>query len=215
MEFVRSRKPLPPRTIVLTFDDGFADFYSAAAPVMRRLGFPATLFVTTGYPGLYNTWPSQPRGVCRRRLLDWSQLRELAEEGFSVASHSVSHPALTELSPVELQRELAESRRELETRTGRSVDVFCYPYGRWNAEVRRAVEQEYQGACGASLGVVSPGSDAFALPRVDAYYLRHPRVFHSLFSGRFATYLAIRQVLRMARSRFRGKQILRAVGGST
>src|SRR5579859_7292887 len=57
------RKSLPERTVVVTFDDGFRDFYSSAAPVLRRLGLPATIFLPTNYCGRTNGWPGQPSWV--------------------------------------------------------------------------------------------------------------------------------------------------------
>ena len=67
---LKEHSPLPERTVVLTFDDGFSDFFSAAAPVLRRLKFPATIFVPTAFCGGTSGWPGQPDWVTPRPLLD-------------------------------------------------------------------------------------------------------------------------------------------------
>src|SRR5271157_1490874 len=93
-----NHKPLPERTVVLTFDDGFSNFYSSAAPVLRRLKFPATIFIPTGFCGRTNQWPTQASWVKPQGLLDWQQVAGLAQERFDFGAHSVSHSVLTDLS---------------------------------------------------------------------------------------------------------------------
>ncbi len=149
-----SRRPLPERTVVLTFDDGFHDFYTSAAPLLHRWGLPATVFLATGYCGRTNGWPGQPDWVDREPLLNWEHVAELARQGFSFGAHSVSHPVLTRLPVVEAQREILQCKAR---------------------------------------------SDLFALPRADAHYVRHRRLFRMLFTGRFLAYLATRRLIRRVR----------------
>lgn len=201
VDSVAGGKPLPPKTVVLTFDDGFADFYSQAAPVLRQFGFPATVFLPTAYCGRTNQWPGQPAWVPERPLMTWEQIRELAGNGYSFGAHSEHHPDLTAISCTEAEREIAGSRREIESRVGRPADYFCYPYGKWNAAVRELVARSYRGACATSAGAVELDADPHALPRVDAHYLRSPLWFGRLFTRRFLTYLAARRTVR----RLRGK----------
>jgi peptidoglycan/xylan/chitin deacetylase (PgdA/CDA1 family) len=193
------RSPLPERTVVLTFDDGFADFYSSAAPVLQRLKLPATVFLPTGFCGRTNGWPGQAAWVTEHPLLDWPQVAELAQEGLGFGAHSISHPVLTALSAEEAEREIAGSKAELEERTGCRVEFFAYPYGRWSAAVRAAVSERYRGACATGAGVVQPEADPFALPRVDVHYLRRPAWFQTLFTARFLTYVATRRFIRRVR----------------
>jgi peptidoglycan/xylan/chitin deacetylase (PgdA/CDA1 family) len=191
--------PLPPRAVVLTFDDGFSDFHSEAAPILKRLGLPATVFLPTAFCGKTNGWPGQPGWVEQQPLMGWEMIRELAEEGFTFGAHSVSHPVLTELSASDLERELVQSRSEVESRTGRKSEFFCYPYGRWNPGVREAVRQHYRGACSTAAGLVTADSDVLALPRVDAHYVRSPVCFRSVFSPAFRVYLGTRRLIRRVR----------------
>jgi len=199
------RRPLPERTVVLTFDDGFSDFYSSAAPVLRKLKLPATLFVLTGLCGKTRDGPAQEiAGIMRRPVLDWQQVAELAQQGFELGAHSVSHPVLPDLAAEEAKREIADSRAELQQRTGQAVDFFAYPYGRWSPAVRAVVQEHYRGACSTGAGVVQPDADPFALPRVDVHYLRRPAWFRTLFTTRFLTYVAGRRFIRRIRNQPEG-----------
>jgi len=194
-----SRRPLPERTVVLTFDDGFHDFYTSAAPLLHRWGLPATVFLATGYCGRTNGWPGQPDWVDREPLLNWEHVAELARQGFSFGAHSVSHPVLTRLPVVEAQREILQCKAQIEERVGRTVEFFSYPYGCWNPAVRSMVNQHYKGACATVARAINSGSDLFALPRADAHYVRHRRLFRMLFTGRFLAYLATRRLIRRVR----------------
>ncbi len=198
------RKPLPERTLALTFDDGFLDFHTHAAPVLLRLNLPAIVFLPIAHVGGRNDWAGQPTWVTKQLLMDWPQVRELADQGICFGSHSVSHADLTALAPTELKYELEKSKREIELRVNRAVDFLCYPYGRWNADVRAVVARNYRGACSTGAGVVEPDADPFALPRVDAHYVRHPRWFQCLFTRRFEAYIAARRMIRRLRGQPEG-----------
>lgn len=194
-----SHSPLPERTVVLTFDDGFRDFYTTAAPLLHRCGLPATVFLPTGYCGRTNGWPGQPAWVDQQPLLSWEQVAELARQGFSFGAHSVSHPVLTKLPVVEAQLEIIQCKTQIQERVGQPVEFFCYPYGRWNPTVRNMINQHYKGACATIARAISPGSDRFALPRADAHYLRRRGLFRTLFTRRLLAYLAARRLVRRIR----------------
>lgn len=199
-----SRRPLPERAIVLTFDDGFLDFYSDAAPLLIRHGFPATVFLPVQFCGRTNAWPGQPSWVEPQALMNWVQVQELAREGISFGSHGVTHRAFTELTAEELETELASSKKAIAEQTGRAVPFLCYPYGRWNATVTKAAARHFDGACATSAAAVRADSDPFALPRVDAHYLRDASRFRSLFTGGFRGYLALRRWIRRLRGQPEG-----------
>lgn len=192
------RTALPKRTVALTFDDGYRDFYSSAAPVLRRLKMPATIFLPTGFCG----GGSRPGNRAWRpdsALLDWKEVADLAREGFEFGGHSVSHSDLTALTGEEALREIRDSQSEIEERTGRTVNFFAYPYGRWSAAIRTIVQHQYWGACSTGAGVVQSEADPFALPRVDAHYLRRPASLHMMFTSRFLAYVATRRLIRRIR----------------
>ena len=123
------------RTVVVTFDDAHRSVLDGARPVLDELGVPATVFVPTDYAGTdelmgwrgYDPWLGTEHEH-ELRCLSWEELRDLADAGWEVASHTCSHPRLTELDDDALERELVESRRVCETRLGRACVSFAYPY---------------------------------------------------------------------------------------
>lgn len=195
---------LVPRSVILTFDDGYADFYTHAAPLLRKHRLPATVFLPTDYIGRSNSWPGQPGWVKEEPLMSWEQIGELAQAGMDFGSHTVSHPDLTALPPEQVERELAESKRQIEQRTGREVAHFCYPYGKWNPAVRDAVMRHYRSACSTIAGTVRASADQLLLPRVDAHYLRDSRWFRAMFTRRFEAYIAARRLVRRMRGQPEG-----------
>jgi peptidoglycan/xylan/chitin deacetylase (PgdA/CDA1 family) len=154
------------RPIVLTLDDGFADFDTQALPVLRRYGFGATLFVTTGFVGGTSRWLAS-EGEAARELLGWRQLAEIAREGIEIGAHTHSHPELDMLSLALARAEILESKRSLESHLGQTVLTFAYPYGYSTTGVRAAVrEAGFQSACVVGYAMSSAREDVFALSRL-------------------------------------------------
>jgi peptidoglycan/xylan/chitin deacetylase (PgdA/CDA1 family) len=120
------RRALPGKPIVLTFDDGYADFDTFARPLLEHYGFQATLFVVTERVGATNTWDS---AIEELPLMDWDVLRRLSRSGFAIGAHSATHPPLTALPDAEVARELARSRRTLLMELGHVPTTFAAPYG--------------------------------------------------------------------------------------
>jgi peptidoglycan/xylan/chitin deacetylase (PgdA/CDA1 family) len=154
---------LPERSVVLTFDDGFADFHETALPLLQRYSFTATVFVTTG-------WIRDARqraGSHPGRMLSWSQLTEAASAGIEIGAHSHQHPQLDQLGRPMLLSELADSKAALEDGLGTAVPGLAYPFGYSNANVRVAARDlgySYAYAVGNRLPGQKP--DIFALPRL-------------------------------------------------
>ncbi|MBC6459320.1 polysaccharide deacetylase family protein [Actinomadura sp. HBU206391] len=153
------------RPIVITFDDGYADFHERALPVLEHLGFTATVFVTTGW--LADAGPDAA-GRPLDRTLNWSQTREAAAHGIEIGGHSHSHPQLDQLPGGSLRDELIRSRGLLEDRLGVQVRAMAYPYGYSSARVRQAVlHTGYRSACAVANEVAVRGRhDRLALPRL-------------------------------------------------
>jgi peptidoglycan/xylan/chitin deacetylase (PgdA/CDA1 family) len=117
----------PPRhSVVLTFDDGFADAHSTAWPLLRERGMTATLFVVTDQVGQVPSWrnaaPVAP-------LLDWGQTREMARDGWEFGSHTASHLDVRTATDDEIYEELVRSKGALEEQVETEVVSFAYPYG--------------------------------------------------------------------------------------
>ena len=109
------------RPVVITFDDGFEDFYSAAFPILERYGFKATVFLTSALIG--KTF------VTGRQCLSAGEIKELAGKGIEFGSHTVNHPQLRALSKDEIINELTGSKAAIEDLIGAPVSLFSYPYG--------------------------------------------------------------------------------------
>ena len=126
------RTPLPPRAVLITFDDGYLDNLENAAPVLRRHGFPAVLFAPIGYLGATRPLPHDEhlatRGIVNRTL-DWSELAELERAGIRVESHGIGHRPLADLEVDEAAREITLSKLRLEEALGRPVRAFAYVKG--------------------------------------------------------------------------------------
>ncbi len=156
--------PLPERAVVLTFDDGFADFHERALPLLRQYGYTATLFVTTGWIA-----DASRRATGRRpgRMLTWSQIIEAAADGIEIGAHSHRHPQLDQLGRNRLRAELTVSKGLLEDALGTPVPGLAYPFGYSSAQVRRAaIDVGYAYACAVGNVVAGPRRDPFALPRL-------------------------------------------------
>ncbi|MFI7414736.1 polysaccharide deacetylase family protein [Streptomyces sp. NPDC049627] len=146
----------------LTFDDGYADFVTAALPVLRRHGFTATVFVLSGRVGGENAW--EPTGP-RKPLLDEDGIRRAAAAGMEIASHGLTHVDLTTAPEDVLHSEADDSRHRLAALIGDDVEGFCYPYGRIDERAAAAVRRAgYRYACSIAPGPAGCGD--FALPRI-------------------------------------------------
>jgi peptidoglycan/xylan/chitin deacetylase (PgdA/CDA1 family) len=130
-EYVQARRNnlnLPDYSVVLTFDDGFEDFQSIAAPHLRQRKLPATVFIITDRAfGRF-----VPKG---ESFLNWDQIRELAAAGIGIGSHSCSHLPLSELSLEEVTKELSESRALLESNVGCAPVPLSYPFGQTSESI--------------------------------------------------------------------------------
>lgn len=159
---------VPSRHFVITFDDGYVDTLTVGIPILRSLGFTATVFVVTGLVGQANSWDEGQGNVAP--LMTWDQLEQVVAQGFAIGSHTVSHPHLDRISPDEVSRELVGSREELQRRLGVASGAFCYPYGHWNEQVVASVaEAGYDIACN---NIGRPEHGRYILARTNPGYWR-------------------------------------------
>lgn len=190
------KTPVLPKTIVLTFDDGFQNFYTSAFPVLAQYGFNATVFLVTDHCDRYNDWPGNPRDFPRSKLLSWKEIKELNKLKIEFGSHTRTHTDLRKIGPEQITRELVESKLAIEDALGCEVKTFAYPFGSYDELARKAVAKTFGSACSTKLGKVHDRSDRFSLERVDAYYLRNQKILNSLSSKSGDRYLKIRRMMR-------------------
>lgn len=188
-----------PRTVGLTFDDGFADVGDEALPVLERLGFGATVFVTTGVTDGRLTFPwyagRQPP------LLGWDDVVALDRQGtLRFEAHTVSHPSLIALDEASAAAEIRESRIELAERLGRPVSAFAYPAGLFGDRDRRLVAEDgYAAAVTCEPGVNRPDTDRLRLHRRQIDRLDGLLDFRAKVAGGHDTPLPLRNLYRRLR----------------
>jgi peptidoglycan/xylan/chitin deacetylase (PgdA/CDA1 family) len=159
---------LPPaKSVVITFDDGYADNLDRGLPPLQEAGFGAHLFVVAGKVGGVTVWPP-PSPLDGRQLLTWEQVDELRHAGVEIGAHTMSHPKLRDLQPDEARWEIGESRSVLERRLEAPVSHFAYPYGNTSAEVQKLVrEAGFETACGIQEGPNGHAVSIHELRRVE------------------------------------------------
>ena len=196
---VRTRT-LPKRAVAITFDDAISSAVHTAAPMLTERGMTATIFCVAAHLGGASDWPSQPHGRRNFQLASASELTTAAALGMEIGSHGYSHAPLLGDDPGFLRRELVDSRVFLEDQIGADVRSFAFPYGvRSPAAEGLQAESGYEAACTGGFGVVEPGVDPLALPRVDAHYLRRPGLLRHAIAGSPRVYLGVRRMGARAR----------------
>lgn len=184
------------KTIALTFDDGFQNFFTKAFPILDEFGFKATVFLVTDFCGKNNDWVGNPTNFPPSKLLSWEEIKELHNYGIEFGNHTQTHPDLTKISAVQAENEITESKAKIEDMLGSDVTTFAYPFGKFNQSIKQIVEKEHKAACSTNLGKIQSGSDYFSLERVDTYYLSNLKIFNQLSSRSFDGYMFFRQIMR-------------------
>ncbi|MFD6250146.1 polysaccharide deacetylase family protein [Streptomyces roseolus] len=176
----RSGERLPPRPVLVTFDDGYEGVHRYALPVLARYSFPSTVFVTSGWlPGRHAT------GGALDTMLSWSQVRELADAGTEIGGHSHSHPQLDQLDARRLRFEALRCRELIGEELGTAPDSFAYPYGYSSRRVRAAVrEAGFAQALAVGNALARRRQGPYALERVTVRRSTTVEEFTRLVEGR-------------------------------
>ena len=180
----RGEKSIPPKSAIISIDDGYITGYSVAWPILKKFGYPFTMFIYTDYV------KGGPKSG--GQSVSWQQLAEMRDAGVDIQSHTVSHSSLSakkgkndEQYTAWLQSELAGSKEILEKNLGIQVKAIAYPYGLHNEAVREAVKQAgYEAAFTVYGQRIGHGADATIIGRY-AIESTKPKVFEqaATFTG--------------------------------
>jgi peptidoglycan/xylan/chitin deacetylase (PgdA/CDA1 family) len=200
------------RFVVLTFDDGFRNFRTEAFPVLQKHGFTGTVFLPTAFIGgrqkvqsprlsaaphsLFATRHSRPD-----EFLTWSEVRELHKAGIEFGSHTVNHPKLVELYWPDVEREISQSKSEIEEQLAQPITAFCYPYAfpkanrSFSRSFRELLAQTGYTCCTTTeLGRVQTGDDRYRLKRLPANSLDDQALLAAKLEGSY-DWLALPQMM--------------------
>jgi len=155
-DLIKNKKKIPPRTIALTFDDGYRNNYTNAFPIIKKYNLPVAIFVIVEEIG-------------RPDRLSWDEIKVMQDSGIvTFASHAVGpEPLINIKSEEELKRQIFDSKKILEEKLKCAVRMFSYPEGRFNSHIRQLViDAGYKLAVTTNPGKGYLNDDIFALKRL-------------------------------------------------
>ncbi len=155
----------PARSVVITFDDGYADNFAHAFPILKQYNIPASIFLVSQYVDQANHWDAEGE-LAHRPLMNWRQIQEMDAQGIRFGAHTRTHVDLTAAPPSQAEIEIASSRTDIESELGRPVETFAYPFGRHDPAVQEmVVRSDYVAGCTVDAGLNTPTTPAHALRR--------------------------------------------------
>jgi peptidoglycan/xylan/chitin deacetylase (PgdA/CDA1 family) len=174
------------RRVVITFDDGFQDFYTNAFPILSRYGFNATMFLPTAYIGKAT---QSFNGV---KCLTWGEVRELRNVGVEFGSHTATHPQLKSLKDQDVQREVERSKKTLEEELDCAITSFAYPYAfpetdrAFTARLRSHLQEAgYETGVSTIIGTVNRADDRLFMRRLPVNSCDDCRLFEAKLDGAY------------------------------
>lgn len=173
-----------PKSVVITFDDGYRDFYTAAYPVLCEYGMTATVFVVSGLAG-------DPRTRFKGKdCLIWSEVKELRSNGIDIGSHTVTHPELELMDLASIDNEVGRSKQTLEDKLGVPIKSFAYPYAfpehnrAFSKSLAEILESHgYENGVSTVLGRARSCDNRFFLPRLPVNTCDDLRLFQAKLEG--------------------------------
>ena len=163
VNWIEKKQPIPKKTVVLTFDDGYEDNYLNAWPVLKRYNFPATIFLVSGLVG---QTPYSKQNV-PFKILDWSQIQEMYQSGLiDFQPHSLTHQRLGRIKLTEVEYEVRESKIIIEEKLNKKCYFFAYPKRDFSKEISDILKKHrFKAAFTINNGLIDSNSDLFTLPR--------------------------------------------------
>ena len=198
---LKTNLTIPPRTICITFDDGYKNNYLNALPILEDMKFKAAFFVIAGEMGMkapfkHLLWDEAAKDYYRqnpesRLPMKWGEVRELRDLGHDIGSHGMTHRSIGNLHSEEGLKEIARSKEILEEAIAGPVTLFSYPYGAkgyndFNRRTETMLQNVgYAAACTGEIGSVSNGKNLYELPRIPVREIDTPSYFKQKLSGAF------------------------------
>jgi peptidoglycan/xylan/chitin deacetylase (PgdA/CDA1 family) len=188
---------LDSKYVVITFDDGFQDFYTQAFPVLERYGFTSTVYLPTAFI------KKASRRMFKNKLcLTWNEVQELDKRGILFGSHTINHPVLVDLKNAEIENEIKQSKEEIENALGNAVGSFSYPYafpdenGAFTKQLRNVLEKcGYENGVCTRIGTLTECiNDKFFLSRIPVNSCDDARLFKAKLEGGY-DWLQVPQIL--------------------
>jgi len=177
--------PHGPDAVALTFDDGFANFETAAA-VLAEHGLPATLFIVTGHVGGMNDWGGRAaREIPAMRLLSWDDIARHSAAGVRIGAHTHRHPDLTTIGSVDAAADIDKCIGEIRSHLGVEPNVFAYPYGAHDTATAALAAGRFRLAVTTRFDVIRGDDPRELTPRLDMYYFRRSRTIDAWGSPGF------------------------------
>ena len=168
VEGIKNKRKFEQKTLVITIDDGYEDNYIYAYPILKKYGYPATIFIITNYIGRKN------------EHLTWVQIRSMLKDNIFFEGHTKNHIYLPEIEKEEiLWDETAGCKKMIEDKLKTSVNYFCYPIGGFTEEIKTILKKAgYKGACTTNRGFVDLNMDIYELKRIKVTNSDTNKPFH-------------------------------------
>jgi peptidoglycan/xylan/chitin deacetylase (PgdA/CDA1 family) len=200
LDYLRSGKHAATKPVVITFGDGYSDFYRQASPVLSRYGFSATVFLPTAYIG---DRPLQFKG---KDCLTWAEVQELGKYGMLFGSHTVTHPQLHGLSAHAIDEKIVNSKKTIEEKLGCAVESFAYPFAFPQTETEFTPDAARFAASGrvpqwAIVGRADRSSDPFFIERLPINSCDDAALFNAKLAGAHDWISKSQYVAKMAKIR--------------
>ena len=160
---------MPPKSALLTFDDGFANHITNAIPLLRKYNIPAINFIAADKMGGQYAWDGVPPELYEP-LMDEQQVRDWLAAGYAIGSHTLTHEHLDRMSSTEKTRQIVESKAVLEAKFRQPISWLCYPFGDFDIECETIAKQAGYFGAFACYRKTNPWKiDRFAIRRVLVY----------------------------------------------